>query len=113
MDRIGNMGQVNDRRLLAEDLRIQFDRVLKSVALGHYATARATLEGAKMLIDDMERRRMTGREKLRETATNLRRGIPCGKTLGHGESCCEGYLCDGCDARLKTAADIEAALSAN
>lgn len=22
--------------------------------------------------------------------------IPCRKTLGHGESCCDGYLCDSC-----------------
>ncbi len=22
--------------------------------------------------------------------------IPCGQTLGHGESCCEGHLCDSC-----------------
>ena len=23
--------------------------------------------------------------------------IPCGRTLGHGESCVEGYLCDVCE----------------
>lgn len=23
--------------------------------------------------------------------------IPCGKTLGHGESCCEGRLCEQCE----------------
>ncbi len=22
--------------------------------------------------------------------------IPCGKTLGYGETCCEGHLCDSC-----------------
>jgi hypothetical protein len=27
--------------------------------------------------------------------------IPCGKTMGHGERCCEGYLCDQCEYILK------------
>ena len=22
--------------------------------------------------------------------------VPCGRTTGHGESCCEGHLCDQC-----------------
>jgi hypothetical protein len=27
--------------------------------------------------------------------------IPCGRTLGHGERCCEGHLCDQCEERTK------------
>ncbi len=31
----------------------------------------------------------------------LRQGVPCGMTLGHGQSCSDGYLCDGCSLRLE------------
>ena len=24
--------------------------------------------------------------------------IPCGKTIGHGEYCCEGWLCGACES---------------
>jgi hypothetical protein len=26
----------------------------------------------------------------------MSRVAPCGKTLGHGEACCEGWMCDAC-----------------
>ncbi len=46
------------RRLDAEDLQIQFDAVLKSVAGGNFAVARAELAAAKLLIDSIEHRRL-------------------------------------------------------
>lgn len=34
--------------------------------------------------------------------------IPCGRTLGHGESCCEGHLCDGCQRIAELEAENQA-----
>lgn len=31
----------------------------------------------------------------------------CGRTLGHGETCCEGYLCSGCRTLADRDAQIE------
>jgi len=33
--------------------------------------------------------------------------VPCGKTLGHGESCVEGYSCTSCDYILKVEAELK------
>ena len=27
--------------------------------------------------------------------------IPCGRVLGHGEACCEGYMCSQCEYILQ------------
>jgi hypothetical protein len=40
--------------------------------------------------------------------TELRRGVPCGQTLGHGEECSPGWLCDGCSVRASVAARLDA-----
>ncbi|KKK92810.1 hypothetical protein LCGC14_2699210 [marine sediment metagenome] len=35
--------------------------------------------------------------RARPTKTNAAMSnIPCGRTLGHGENCCDGHLCDSC-----------------
>jgi hypothetical protein len=39
--------------------------------------------------------------------SRLRKVVPCGRTLGHGESCSEGYLCEACDLLIKAADEIE------
>ena len=31
--------------------------------------------------------------------------IPCGRVLGHGESCCDGHLCDTCERILRLLAE--------
>jgi hypothetical protein len=36
----------------------------------------------------------------------LRKGVPCGRTLGHGESCSKGYLCEGCSLRNEAANEL-------
>ncbi len=41
--------------------------------------------------------------ELAEIVKRLRKGTPCRVTLGHGESCSIGYLCGGCEARVKAA----------
>jgi hypothetical protein len=41
-------------------------------------------------------------------ADDLRRGVPCGQRLGHGEECSPGWLCDGCSARASVAARLDA-----
>ncbi len=42
---------LDKRRLDREDLQIQFDEVICAMYRGHWATARATLAGAKMLLE--------------------------------------------------------------
>lgn len=44
------------RRLDREDFEIQIEAAMASVAKGYYATARAELRGAILMLDKMERR---------------------------------------------------------
>jgi len=47
---------LRERQLDREDFDIQLDAARKSVTLGHYATARAELNGALLILGLMERR---------------------------------------------------------
>lgn len=47
---------------------------------------------------------MSDLNKLQE---RLIAGMPCRRVLGHGESCCEGYLCGACEIRKLAADAIE------
>lgn len=33
--------------------------------------------------------------------------VPCGRTIGHGESCVKGHECDSCRVRCSVADDLE------
>lgn len=37
-----------------------------------------------------------------------RPNIPCGKTLGHGESCVSGHMCDHCNYILSLEQELKA-----
>ncbi len=52
---------IRERRLDREDLQIQFDAALRSVAVGHFAAARAELAGAEMILNGIEKRRLSPR----------------------------------------------------
>lgn len=41
-----------------------------------------------------------------DLVASLLKGTPCRTTLGHGESCVEGWLCSGCTWRRKAATHI-------
>jgi hypothetical protein len=42
-----------------------------------------------------------------ELVERLRKGVPCGCTLGHGERCAKGWLCEACQLRIEAADEIE------
>lgn len=50
---------IRERQYDTEALRVQFDGILKSVAAGRFASARAELNGARFILDGIERRRLT------------------------------------------------------
>ena len=80
--------------------------------LGRYAAARVELAEADKVIEDLERSGMTGKQKLRKTAADLRVGVPCGVALGHDRRCGSDYnLCGRCYARLQAEEAIRAILS--
>jgi hypothetical protein len=41
-------------------------------------------------------------------ASLILKGVPCGRIVGHGESCVAGWECDSCTARIKAARELGA-----
>ena len=50
--------------------------------------------------------------KAEELANSVEMHIPCRRTLGHGESCITGRLCDSCERNTRLSAHLRA-LEAN
>jgi len=46
----------------------------------------------------------------RQVITDLRKGTPCHRTTGHGDSCTSGWECDACKVRIAAADALEAEL---